>query len=149
MPTATPTTETMLIITRTFDAPRAKGFEAWTTPEMLKQWFAPNEAFLIPIANVDLKVGGTYRIGMKPPDTESLHTATGVYREIKPPEKLVFTWSWEGEDPMNTLVTVEFRELGNATEVMLKHEFFPNTETRNKHSEGWIGCLEQLRKQIG
>src|SRR5437867_1456490 len=101
MPTAIPTTETTLIIRRTFNAPRAKVFEAWTKSELLKQWCSPNESFLIPIANVDLKVGGTYRIGMKPPDRETLHTATGVYREIRPPEKLVFTWSWEGEEPMD------------------------------------------------
>lgn len=144
MTTATPTTETALIIRKKFNAPRSKVFEAWTQPEMLKQWFSPNETFLVPIAAVDLKVGGTYRIGMRPPDRETLHVATGVYREIRPPEKLVFTWSWEGE-PMETLVTVEFRDLGDATEVMLKHEYFPDALTRDKHSEGWTGCLEQLR----
>ena len=146
MATDIPITETTLIIRRTVNAPRAKVFEAWTTPEQLKQWFAPNDTFLVPIAAVDLKVGGTYRIGMRPPDRETLHTATGVYREIKPPEKLVFTWSWEGEEPMDTLVTVEFRDLGNVTEIMLKHENFRDMETRNKHSEGWTGCLEQLGK---
>lgn len=147
MARANPTTETTLIIRRTFNAPRAKVFEAWTNPEQLKHWFSPNDAFVISIATVDLKVGGTYHIGMKPPDRESLHVATGVYREIIPPEKLVFSWSWEGE-PLDTLVTVEFRDLGNATEVMLKHEYFPDAQTRDKHSEGWTGCLELLRKKF-
>ncbi|MBI1804945.1 MAG: SRPBCC domain-containing protein [Ignavibacteriae bacterium] len=144
---ATPTTETTLIIKRTFNAPRAKVFEAWTTPEQLKQWFSPSDNYLIPIATVDLKVGGTYRIGMRPQDRETLHVATGVYREIRPPEKLVFTWSWEGE-PMETLVTVEFRDLGNETEVMLKHENFSDDATRDKHSEGWTGCMTRLARTL-
>ena len=143
-----PTTGTTLIIKRTFDAPRVKVFEAWTKPELLKQWFAPDEAFVVPIATLDLRLGGVYRIGMKPQDREALHIATGVYREIKPPEKLVFTWSWEGEEPMDTLVTVEFRDLGKVTEVMLKHEYFPDAQTRDKHSEGWTGCLELLGKML-
>ena len=148
MATVIPTIQTTLIIRRTFNSPRAKVFEAWTKPELIKQWFAPNDTFVIPIATVDFKVGGAYRIGMRPQDRETLHIATGVYREIKPPEKLVFTWLWEGEEPMDTLVTVEFRDLGNVTEVMLKHESFPDMETRNKHSEGWTGCLELLGKML-
>lgn len=147
MATVSPTTETTLIIRKTFAAPRAKVFEAWIKPDQLKQWFAPNDTYLVPVAAVDLKVGGTYRIGMKPQDRDTLSVATGVYREIRPPEKLVFTWAWEGQ-PGETLVTVEFRDLGNATEVMLKHEYFPDAQTRDKHSEGWTGCLEQLRKKL-
>lgn len=143
-----PMSDTTLIIRRTINAPRVKVFEAWTKPDFIKQWFAPSDAFLVPIAEVDLKVGGMYRIGMRPPDREALHIATGIYREIKPPEKLVFTWAWEGEEPMNSVVTVEFRELGNATEVMLKHEHLPNVESRNKHTEGWVGCLNLLEKRL-
>ncbi len=65
---ALPTTETTLIIKRTFNAPRAKVFEAWTKPEQLKEWFSPNETYVVPVSTVDLRVGGTYRIGMKPPN---------------------------------------------------------------------------------
>jgi len=80
-----------------------------------------------------------------------------VYREVAAPEKLVFTWAWEAgggcgdsenEQPVETLVTVEFREKGQTTEVLLTHELFPNAESRDKHQEGWSGCLARLGKVV-
>ena len=136
-----------LDLTRTFDTPREEVFRAWTEPEALKQWFAPSDAFSTPVAEVDLRVGGNYRIGMKPPDKDDLYIVGGTYQEIQPPEKLVFTLSWEqGVDVGETLVTVEFRDLGDSTEVVLSHERFPTEESRDKHAEGWNGCLERLEK---
>jgi len=156
MATTTQTSTTTLQISRTFQANREKVFQAWTTAEALKQWFGPTDDFTIPLAEVDLRVGGKYRIQMKAPDGE-LHTVGGVYREVAPPEKLVFTWTWEAgggcgdsekEHPAETLVTVEFREKGQRTEVLLTHELFPNTESRDKHNEGWSGCLTRLAKVV-
>ena len=138
-----------LTLTRTYAAPREAVFPAWTEPEALKQWFGPTDEFTTPIAEVDLRVGGRYRIGMQPPDQEDLHIVGGVYREINPPEKLVFTWSWEeGMDVGETLVTVEFRDVGGSTEVVLTHERFPSEEARDKHNEGWSGCLARLVKAL-
>ena len=146
---ALPTTETTLYLKRMVSAPRAKVFKAWTNPAELKKWFAINADYETPIAEVDLRVGGKYRIGMKPKAKDAVHVATGVYREIRPPEKLVFTWSWEGEaEKIDTLVTVEFRDMGSSTEIILKHEFFPDGPTRDKHMEGWTGCLNMLAEQL-
>lgn len=140
-------TEITLNLTRTYSAPRDDVFRAWTEPEALKRWFAPSDEFSTPIAEVDLRVGGAYRIGMKPPDQEDMFIVVGTYREVQPPERLVFTWSWEeGMDVGETLVTVEFRDLGGSTEVVLTHELFPNEQARDKHNEGWSGCLERLEK---
>ncbi|MDV2479289.1 MAG: SRPBCC domain-containing protein [bacterium] len=139
--------EITLNLTRTYSAPREEVFRAWTEPEALKRWFAPSDEFSTPIAEVDLRVGGAYRIGMKPPDQEDMFIVVGTYREVQPPERLVFTWSWEeGMDVGETLVTVEFRDLGGSTEVVLTHELFPNEQARDKHNEGWSGCLERLEK---
>ncbi len=139
--------EITLNLTRTYSAPREEVFRAWTEPETLKRWFAPSDEFSTPIAEVDLRVGGAYRIGMKPPDQEDMFIVVGTYREVQPPERLVFTWSWEeGMDVGETLVTVEFRDLGGSTEVVLTHELFPNEQARDKHNEGWSGCLERLEK---
>ncbi len=139
--------EITLNLTRTYSAPRDDVFRAWTEPEALKRWFAPSDEFSTPIAEVDLRVGGAYRIGMKPPDQEDMFIVVGTYREVQPPERLVFTWSWEeGMDVGETLVTVEFRDLGGSTEVVLTHELFPNEQARDKHNEGWSGCLERLEK---
>ncbi len=139
--------EITLNLTRTYSAPREEVFRAWTEPEALKRWFAPSDEFSTPIAEVDLRVGGAYRIGMKPPDQEDMFIVVGTYREVQPPERLVFTWSWEeGMDVGETLVTVQFRDLGGSTEVVLTHELFPNEQARDKHNEGWSGCLERLEK---
>ncbi len=74
----------------------------------------------------------------------------GEYTEVTPPERLVFTWSWEGDytaDSPETLVTVEFRNLGDMTEVALTHERFGSVESRDHHRHGWsssLDCLEQV-----
>ena len=73
----------------------------------------------------------------------------GEYSEVTPPERLVFTWSWEGDDTADspeTLVTIEFRDLGDMTEVVLTHERFLSVESRDQHQHGWTStfvCLEQ------
>jgi uncharacterized protein YndB with AHSA1/START domain len=127
---------------------REKAFEAWTNPAQLKKWFAVSEGFTTPIAEVELKVGGRYRLGMKAPGDNPLLVVGGVYREIVNPERLVFTWQWESADPNEpeTLVTVEFHELDGVTEVRLRHEFFENMAQRDKHDEGWTGCFDQLER---
>jgi uncharacterized protein YndB with AHSA1/START domain len=143
-----PGAETTLNLRRTFKAPRAKVFQAWTDPEELKNWWGP-EGYATPSAEVDLRVGGKYRLGMrKLPDGEILYL-TGVYREVRPPERLVYTWRWEDKpEHGDTLVTVEFREAGESTEVVLTHEFFPTEKSRDDHNRGWNGCLDRLAKLL-
>jgi len=151
MATKTQPSDTTLQIKRTFAAPREKVFRAWTDPRALTRWFAPSDDFSTPLAEVDVRVGGKYRIQMKAPDGV-LHTVNGVYREVKPPEKLVFTWSWEpgggscGTPGYETLVTVEFHERGNSTELVLTHEGFMDSTERDKYNQGWTGCLNRLPK---
>lgn len=86
--------DTTLRIKRTFAAPREKVWQAWTDPKALRRWFLPADDFSTSLVEVDLRLGGKYRIQMKSPDGE-FHTVGGVYREILPPEKLVFTWAGE------------------------------------------------------
>jgi len=99
-------------------------------------------------AEVDLRTGGHYRIAMQPPDAGEPSIAHGTYREVMPPERLVCTWQWEGEETGETLVTVEFHGLGGETEIVLLHEQFPAPDTRDRHNEGWISCLEHLAQAL-
>lgn len=145
MANAHPTIETTLKLHRTFSAKRESVFRAWTEPEALMQWFVPNEGAATQIAEVDLRVGGKYRIVVKP-STGELHIATGTYREVKFPEKLVFTWSIEGSQMGETLVTIEFHDHGDSTELVLTHQLFPTKEERDRHQMGWTGCLDHLMK---
>ena len=144
MATKSPVSETTLHLKRTFTAPREKVFRAWTDPEELKKWWGP-EGYATPSAQVDFRVDGRYRLGMKKlPDGEVFYLS-GTYREVKPPEKLVYTWSWEARPEFGeTLVTVEFRAMGNSTEVVLTHELFPNEKARQDHDNGWNSCLDRL-----
>ena len=97
------------------------------------------------VCTVDLQVGGRYEVQMVPEEGDP-YIAGGVYKEIVPQEKLVFTWLWKHEDAsMESLVTLLFKPFGKRqTELTLIHERFPNEEERDKHGEGWVGVLDQL-----
>ena len=143
MAQSTVTTKPTLKITRTYAAPREKVFRAWTDSEVMKKWFAPSNDFTVPEVQVDAKVGGRYRIVMRSPDGE-YHRVGGVYREVLPPQKLVFTWAWESTPERESLVTIELKDLGKTTELVLTHERFADEEARDKHQQGWNGCLNRL-----
>jgi uncharacterized protein YndB with AHSA1/START domain len=133
-----------LQLRRTFQATREKVFEAWTEPEQMKHWCAPTGDYEVS-AESELREGGRYRIQMKHKDG-NVHTAFGEFRQVQPPAKLVYTWSWEDGSVSDSLVTVEFRDLGQQTEVILTHERFPSEDWRDKHSQGWTGCLDRLEQ---
>ncbi len=140
-PSAPQTASIALRLTRILPAPRERVFQAWTSPEALKAWAAPGD-MTVPAAEVDLRVGGRYRIRMRAPDG-TMHTAAGTYREVDPPKRLVYTWSWD-EKPAegDSLVTVEFHDRGaGRTELVLIHEKFPSDDVRDRHEQGWTGCL--------
>lgn len=135
---------TTLRVARTFAASREKVFRAWTDPEELKKWFGP-VGYSTLIAEVDLRVGGKYRLGMRKLPDGDIFYLTGTYREVRTPEKLVYTWFWENEPELGeTFVTVEFRARGNSTEVVVTHELFPNQKMRDDHDKGWNSCLDRL-----
>jgi len=139
---------TTLRLTRTFAAPRKRIFRAWTDPKELKKWWGP-QGYSTPIAEVDLRVGGTYRFGMMKLPKGDLFYLSGTFREVMPPEKLVYTWVWEAEpDFGETLVTVEFRDRGNSTEVVLTHELFPSKKAQDDHDKGWNSCLDRLASVV-
>ena len=133
-----------LIIKRTFQAPREKVFAAWTQAEALKQWWG-TEGHTVPSVEMDLAVGGKYRVEMRTDEGESFYL-NGEFIEISPPERLVFTFRWErGEwDYPETLVSIDFTGEGDATAVVLTHEGFPDENMRDEHHGGWNECLENL-----
>ena len=134
-----------LTVTRTIKAPRDRVFRAWTDPGELARWFHPDPSFTTPVAEVDLRAGGGYQFVMQPP-TGDPYVVRGVYREVQPPGRLVFTWRWDaaGDADPETLVTVELHERGGETEVVLTHELLASADSREHHREGWEGCLTQL-----
>jgi uncharacterized protein YndB with AHSA1/START domain len=141
-----------LELSHRFKAPRERVFDAWTNPDVLRTWWAAGEAWSTPRADVDLRPGGRYRLSMQT-DTGEIHTVGGEYREVQPPERLVYTWQWE-EGPSavqggnETTVTVEFVEDGGGTLVKLRHTGFPSAEVMGMHEHGWNAGLANLERVL-
>jgi len=138
------TNETALRITRVIDAPIERVFAAWTDPAQMARWFFVQESWSAEVAN-ELRVGGAFSIKMRSDEGLELD-CTGVYREIEPPTRLVFTWT--SYAVTDTRVTVELREVEEGTELTLTHEDLIDIDVRNSHAEGWGGCLASLERYL-
>lgn len=136
-------TKPSLTVERTLRAAPHRVWQAWTQAEALKQWFAPSDAFKVEVVEIDVRVGGRYRIKMTAPDGE-VHDVSGTYREVVPNERLVFTWAWRTTPERETLVTVTLRPAGSGTALTLTHEQFFDESARDHHREGWIALLGRL-----
>ena len=138
-----------LVITRVFDAPRDLVWKAWTEPERIKQWSAPN-GFTIPVAEGDLRPGGAWKSCMRKPDGTDLWLA-GVYQEIDEPTRLVFTHAWldeNGNPGPETLVTVTLTERAGKTEMSFRQSGFDSLESRDGHAGGWNECFDRLEELL-
>lgn len=133
-----------LMIKRRLKAPPAKVFAAWTTPDLLMRWFGPDGIENV-TADCDARVGGAFRIVMRAPDGE-MHEVSGVYREVDPPEKLVFSWAWRTTPERQSLVTVLIKSEGDGALLTLMHEQFADEAARDRHSQGWTGSIDRLEK---
>ncbi len=145
-----------LIVRRLLKAPRELAFEAWTSPEHIPQWMQPEPGMSVTRAWMDLRVGGKFRIQMKMPDGE-FFTAAGEFREVKAPERLVYTWDWEKEgggeefgelEGKTSLVTVEFLKRGEQTEFVLTHTRFATVESRDSHAAGWDKLVQSYANLV-
>lgn len=145
-----------LIISRRLNAPPELAFKAWTTAEHIQQWMRPGPGMTVPLASMDLRVGGKFRIQMKTADGE-FFTAVGVFKEVKPPERLVYTWDYEkdgsgtefGEvEGKPSQITVEFIKRGKQTEFVLTHSRFATVESRDNHAEGWNKGVESFAQFV-
>jgi uncharacterized protein YndB with AHSA1/START domain len=139
-----------VVVKKVIPAKREKVFEAWTKPDIMQKWFFPGT--WTAVAKNELRVGGKFIVEMiddgsgfgedLPGKSGEGYPHTGEYVEINPPEKLVFTWN--SHLVKNSRVTVELRELGQVTELLLTHEFLETEELRKAHNQGWNGCLVNL-----
>jgi uncharacterized protein YndB with AHSA1/START domain len=143
------TTETFeLRIDRKIRAKRARVFEAFTNADDLARWSAP-EGLEVTDGSVDLRVGGKWSVVMEDAARTMRHQAEGEYREISPPEKLVYTHYWvTDEQPVPTLITVDFHDEGDGTRVVMLHEGFVSEASRNGHEQGWTSCFDRLERMF-
>jgi len=133
-----------LIITRTFNARAATVFSLWSEPEHMKRWMGPKD-FDCPQVEIDFRVGGGYRAMIRSKE-HGESWCGGVYREIEPNRRLVFTFAWEDTGPsagVETQVTITFAELDGKTVQTFHQTGFLNAERRDSHVGGWNGSFDK------
>ncbi len=141
-------TKPSLTIQRRLNAPPAKVYAAWTDPQKVKRWWGPKQSEEAVHVEADVRVGGRFRFVMRGPRGER-HDVGGVYREVVPDEKLVFTWAWHTTPERESLVTVALESDGDGTVLRLIHEQFFDEAARDGHLEGWESALDRLENQFG
>ena len=137
-----------LVIKRHFGAPPERVFAAFTDKALMQAWFGP-ETMTVPHCDVDARVGGKYRVEMHSP-AGAVHVLSGEFREIRPPERLVYTWGWlngTGRGP-ETVVTLTFAARGGGTDVILEQSGFLEEESRAHHDHGWRSSFEALEAML-
>lgn len=132
-----------LVLTRVYPVAPEKVWRAWTDPQALARWFGPGAADSVSRAELDLRVGGRYRIVFGAPDG-SEHEASGVYTEVVPLRRLVFTWIRRGMPEADSQVTIELRPFDDGTELSFRHEQFRDVAVRDDHEGGWLPTFAKL-----
>jgi uncharacterized protein YndB with AHSA1/START domain len=142
----TKSTPRELIISRVFDAPRALVFEAWTKPEHMVHWFGPN-GFTLPVCEMDFRVGGKCRFCMRASDGNE-HYAQGIYREVVPAERIVWTSSFEDVPGSEILTSVTFADHEGKTKITVHQTYSFESESTRGARQGWTETLEHLAAYV-
>jgi uncharacterized protein YndB with AHSA1/START domain len=137
-----------LTLKRRLNAAPAKVYAAWTDPQKLTRWFGPSHTVSDSVrAELDVRVGGRFRASFNTDDGE-YHEVGGVYREVAPPERLVFSWAWHSTPERESLVTVSLKPDGAGTLLTLQHEQLFDQAACDGHTRGWTGSLDRLEAYI-
>lgn len=136
-----------LVVRRRIRAAPERVFAAWTRPEELRRWWGPESVKCI-AAEVDLRIGGHYRIANQFPSGEVLWIS-GRFELIEPPARLAYTWRVEQHAGPEERVTVQFEACEEGTLVVVMHERIPDATLRDRHEQGWRGCLDGLGEYLG
>lgn len=107
-------------------------------------WFGPAGPQAVSVAEVDLRVGGRFRFVFGGPQGNE-HEAAGVYKEVVPNRKLVFTWCWPRTTPERvSQIIILLRAEGSGTDMEFRHEQFFDEAARDGHKRGWSGTFDKL-----
>jgi uncharacterized protein YndB with AHSA1/START domain len=141
--------DSVLVITRVFDAPRALVWKCWTDPEHGRQWGPLG--FTMAHVEGDLRPGGAWRACLRPDDGGRDLWQGGVYREVVEPERLVFTFAWldaDGRRGHETLITLTFSEHAGKTTMSFRQEAFTSIGERDGHRGGWNEAFDRLAAHL-
>ena len=134
-------------IERTFNAPVARVFEAWTSAEVLRRWWHAEHEWETPLAEVDVRVGGAIRLIMRNPVDGSEYGGRGEYTLIEPPWRLAFIWVWDDEPARRQLVELQFIDHGDRTTVVMTLTGIPTAE-RDDYVDGWEKSFDNLDRAL-
>jgi uncharacterized protein YndB with AHSA1/START domain len=135
---------------RRFRASPERVFRAWTQPVALREWWCP-AGWTAGEIEIDLRVGGVYRITMlRSGSIGPGVSVTGQFLEVRPPERLVYTWRWEGAftGMPETMVTLELHGTESETLLTLRHDNFMDPGLRQQHRSGWIAACDRLDRTM-
>jgi glutathione S-transferase len=135
----------MLDMRRVFRAPPALVFQAFTRAEMLRHWMCP-EGYVLRAAHADPRIGGRFHLEMLSPEGVSYRVG-GFYLEMRAPELLVLTWTWEQGHSMRdieTVIRVELSAQGNDTLMVMTHSGLASEAECAAHERGWNGAFDNL-----
>ncbi|WP_439573768.1 SRPBCC family protein [Phreatobacter sp.] len=135
-------TSPSLTIRRRIDAAPARVWSAWTDPEKLARWWGPGTPQDMRVTRLDVREGGAFHIGFGFQGED--HDVHGVYQEVVPGERLVFTWFWKSTPERVSLVTLTFRPDGEGCLFTLHHEQFFDEAARLGHTRGWTASIDKL-----
>ena len=140
-------TRPSLSFTRRLKAPPAKVYAAWTDPQKIIRWFGRSDAKPNSFhAEIDARIGGRFRVSFS--TAEEYYEVDGVYREVVPNEKLVFSWAWHSTPERQSQVTVALKPDGDGTLLTLLHEQLFDQAARDGHERGWIDALDKLENYL-
>jgi uncharacterized protein YndB with AHSA1/START domain len=136
-----------LRIERSYRAPAEAVFDAWTSEEVIRRWWHAEHDWETTEAEVDLRIGGVVRVVMRDPGKDAEYGGGGRYTEIDRPNRLAFTWLWDGNDTRQ-LIELDFEERGGVTAVRFTHSGLWSEEAVRSHEEGWSRCFDNLERTL-
>lgn len=139
-----------IVITRIFNAPPRLVFEAWTRPEHVRHWYGTEDMSLV-VCEIDLRPGGRYRYVLRTASGQEFGFS-GVYHEVMPPTRLVYTDGFEGMPGHEALVTVTFEEHDGKTK-LTSRSVYQTVEDRDAHlgsgmEQGMKASLDRLEAHL-
>ena len=134
-------------LVRRIKASPAKVWAAITQPDRMLQWWGPDAGPTLSV-EADVRPGGRFSIVFRLLNGDE-HNPTGVYRDVVPERKLVFTWEWPEMPERESLVTFLLAPRDDGVELTLIHEQLPDEDARASHAAGWSGLLDKLSLFLG
>jgi uncharacterized protein YndB with AHSA1/START domain len=132
---------------RTYQAPAERVFDAWTSEEVMRRWWHASHDWETPVAEVDLRVGGSVRVVMRNPHEDVEYGGGGFYTEIDRPHRLAFTWIWDG-NATRQLIELDFEEADGVTTVRFTHRDLWDEESVRSHEDGWGKAFDNLGRML-